>query len=120
MSFNPVSSRRKLEETDPFFLPPSPPSTWSHPALTTLTNEQIVAELGWSRKTIKDITGVTVRTFRPPQGDIDDRVREIARQMDMQPSLWSSVTGTQDEFDTQGESPSFFLAFEKNEARLPI
>ncbi|KAL7412612.1 hypothetical protein BDY24DRAFT_392090 [Mrakia frigida] len=75
--------------------------TWSHPALTTLTNEQIVAELGWARKVIYDISGVTVRTFRPPQGDIDDRVREIARQMDLQPSLWSSVTGTQNEFDTQ-------------------
>ena len=39
-------------------------------ALTTLTNEQIVAELGWSRKVIKDVLGVTPTTMRPPFGDI--------------------------------------------------
>jgi peptidoglycan/xylan/chitin deacetylase (PgdA/CDA1 family) len=33
--------------------------TWAHSPLTTLTNEQIVAELGWTKKIIKDITGVT-------------------------------------------------------------
>ncbi|KAF8757678.1 Polysaccharide deacetylase [Rhizoctonia solani] len=33
--------------------------TWSHPTLTTLTNEQIIAELGWTREAIKQITGVT-------------------------------------------------------------
>ncbi|KAG9084909.1 chitin deacetylase, partial [Ceratobasidium sp. UAMH 11750] len=31
--------------------------TWSHPSLTTLTTEQIIAELGWTKKAIKDITG---------------------------------------------------------------
>lgn len=36
--------------------------TWSHPYLTTLTNEQIVAELGWTAKAIKEITGVTPNT----------------------------------------------------------
>lgn len=49
--------------------------TWSHSALTTLTNEQIVAELGWTRKAIQTVTGVTPLTFRPPYGDVDDRVR---------------------------------------------
>jgi len=42
-------------------------SSWSHPQLTTLTNEQIVAELGWTRKLIKDVIGVTTLTFRPPR-----------------------------------------------------
>lgn len=47
--------------------------TWSHPALTTLSNEDIVLELGWTKKVIHDITGVTPNTMRPPYGDIDDR-----------------------------------------------
>ncbi|WRT69090.1 uncharacterized protein IL334_006073 [Kwoniella shivajii] len=64
--------------------------TWSHPALTTLTNEQIVAELGWTAKVIHDVTGVTPNTFRPPYGDIDDRVRAIAAQMGMTPIIWTS------------------------------
>ena len=65
--------------------------TWSHPALTTLTNEQIVAELGWCRKAIKDVTGVTPILFRPPYGDIDDRVRAIAKAMNLVPALWTSI-----------------------------
>ena len=45
--------------------------TWSHPYLTTLTNEQIIAELGWSKKIIKDVLGVTPNMMRPPYGDIE-------------------------------------------------
>lgn len=45
--------------------------TWSHPPLTTLTNEQIIAELGWSKKVIKDTIGVTPNMMRPPYGDIE-------------------------------------------------
>ena len=38
--------------------------------LTSLTTEQIVAELGWTRKAIKTVLGVTPTTMRPPYGDI--------------------------------------------------
>lgn len=69
--------------------------TWSHPYLTNLTNEQIVAELGWTMKSIKDTIGVTPNTFRPPYGDIDDRVRAVAAKMGLTPVMWSGV-----EFDT--------------------
>lgn len=33
--------------------------TWAHSSLTTLSNEEIVAELGWTMKIIRDVTGVT-------------------------------------------------------------
>ena len=45
--------------------------TWSHPPLTTLTTEEIIAEFGWTKQIIKDVTGVTPNTFRPPYGDIE-------------------------------------------------
>lgn len=45
--------------------------TWSHPPLTTLSNEEIIAELGWSKKVIKDVIGVTPNMMRPPYGDIE-------------------------------------------------
>ena len=41
-----------------------------HKPLTSLTNAQIVAELGWTRKAIKHVLGVTPTTMRPPYGDI--------------------------------------------------
>lgn len=61
----------------------------SHPRLTNLKNEEIIAELGWTKKILKDILGVTPKcaagllliqqtlltrarsTFRPPYGDIE-------------------------------------------------
>lgn len=39
-------------------------------SLTSLSNAQIVAELGWTRKAIKSAIGVTPTTMRPPKGDI--------------------------------------------------
>ncbi|BGP26459.1 chitin deacetylase, carbohydrate esterase family 4 protein [Rhodotorula toruloides] len=63
--------------------------TWSHSSLTTLSNEEIVAELGWTKKIIHDITGVSPNTMRPPYGDIDDRVRSIALQMRLRPIIWT-------------------------------
>jgi len=68
--------------------------TWSHPSLTTLTNAQIIAELGWSKKVIKDAIGVTPNMMRPPYGDIDDRVRAISVAMGLKPVIWTRVSPT--------------------------
>jgi len=65
--------------------------TWSHPALTNLTNEEIIAELGWSRKVIRDVLGVTPNRMRPPYGDIDNRVRAICTAMNLYPVIWTST-----------------------------
>jgi peptidoglycan/xylan/chitin deacetylase (PgdA/CDA1 family) len=75
--------------------------TWSHPSLTTLTNEQIIAELGWSRKIIKDVLGVTPNMMRPPFGDIDDRVRNISIALGLTPVMWTRLSPTAT-FDTDG------------------
>jgi len=64
--------------------------TWSHSKpLTSLTTEQVVAELGWTRHAIKSVLGVTPTTMRPPWGDIDDRVRAISLAMGMVPIMWT-------------------------------
>ncbi|KAI9277804.1 hypothetical protein BY458DRAFT_432697 [Sporodiniella umbellata] len=64
--------------------------TWSHPQMTSITNHQIVAELYWTLRAIKEATGVTTRCWRPPFGDTDDRVRAIAHQMGLRTILWNS------------------------------
>ncbi|KAJ7588029.1 carbohydrate esterase family 4 protein [Mycena floridula] len=63
--------------------------TWSHTHLTTQSNAQIVAELGWTRKAIKAVIGVTPLAMRPPFGDADDRVRAIALAMGLVPIQWT-------------------------------
>ncbi|KAL0088200.1 carbohydrate esterase family 4 protein [Phycomyces blakesleeanus] len=62
--------------------------TWSHKQMTSLTNEEVVAELYWTMKAIKETTGVTTRCWRPPYGDVDDRVRSIAWQMGLRTIVW--------------------------------
>lgn len=60
--------------------------------MTALTNEEVFAELYYSTKAIKDVTGVTVDGWRPPYGDIDDRVRYIATALGLKSILWSDDT----------------------------
>ncbi|KAF8594336.1 glycoside hydrolase/deacetylase [Ceratobasidium sp. AG-I] len=70
--------------------------TWTHRPLTTLSNEQIVAELGYTRKAIQAVLGVTPRYFRPPYGDTDDRVRAVAKGMGLIPVIWTEAFDTND------------------------
>ncbi|KAG0263620.1 chitin deacetylase [Mortierella polycephala] len=69
--------------------------TWSHNALTTLTNEQIVAEMKWTEKAVMDATGLRMKYMRPPYGDINNRVRFVLKKMGYIPVDW-----TGDAFDT--------------------
>lgn len=62
--------------------------TWSHKQMTTLTNEEIVAEMYWTHKAIKEVLGITPKCWRPPYGDVDDRVRSIVWQMGMSTIIW--------------------------------
>jgi peptidoglycan/xylan/chitin deacetylase (PgdA/CDA1 family) len=57
--------------------------TWSHPDLTTLTPEQVYAELAWASYAIWAAIGQTPKLFRPPYGNIDDTVRQVAAQLGM-------------------------------------
>ena len=61
-----------------------------------------MAELGWTRKAIRRVLGVTPTTMRPPFGDIDDRVRAISLAMGMVPIMWTR-TPSGGVFDTNGE-----------------
>ncbi|PWN94345.1 glycoside hydrolase/deacetylase, partial [Acaromyces ingoldii] len=55
--------------------------TWSHSLLTTKDDLGVVGELGWNLQIIYDATGYIATKMRPPQGDIDARVRAIATEV---------------------------------------
>jgi chitin deacetylase len=56
--------------------------TYTHPMMTTLSNEQVIAELGYTVQLIRDLTGGRLpRFWRPPFGDSDTRVRAIALEV---------------------------------------
>lgn len=56
--------------------------------LTAMSNEQVFAELYYTQQAIKLVTGVTPIHFRPPFGDIDNRVRVIAQSLNLTSILW--------------------------------
>lgn len=49
--------------------------------MTTLTDMQVLGELGWTSQIIFDETGLLPAFWRPPYGDVDERVRAIAREV---------------------------------------
>ncbi|KAK5814839.1 hypothetical protein F5H01DRAFT_344327 [Linnemannia elongata] len=64
--------------------------------MTSLSNEQIVAELKWTEKAIQSVIGVTPIYWRPPYGDVDNRVRAIATQLGYKTSIWTQDFDTND------------------------
>lgn len=78
--------------------------TWSHQYMTALTNEQVFAELYYTRQMIKDILNVTATCWRPPYGDVDNRVRLVAQELGLQTIIWSE--DTDDWSEGSGTPPS--------------
>lgn len=64
--------------------------------MTSLSNEQAFAELYYARKIIKDVVGVTVECWRPPYGDVDDRIRYIAHALGLRTIIWDGETNDWD------------------------
>ncbi|KAJ3917948.1 putative chitin deacetylase, partial [Lentinula edodes] len=66
--------------------------TWSHPYMTTFSSEAAFAELWYCEFHILDIeilaVGVTPTCWRPPYGDVDDRIRSIAHALGLQTIMW--------------------------------
>ncbi|KAI9342535.1 hypothetical protein BDR26DRAFT_836355 [Obelidium mucronatum] len=63
--------------------------TWSHQDLTLLSDDQVVAELVYAARAVLEVTGIVPKYFRPPQGNIDDRVRRIAAALGLRAVKWS-------------------------------
>lgn len=66
--------------------------TWSHHYMTTLSSEDAFAELYYTNLAIKLITGYTPTCWRPPFGDVDDRIRAIATGLGMRTIVWKYDT----------------------------
>ncbi|KAF8258594.1 carbohydrate esterase family 4 protein [Lactarius quietus] len=67
--------------------------TWSHHYMTAFKSRDAFAELWYSLKAVKLVTGVTPTCWRPPYGDVDDRIRAIANALGLQTILWEFNSG---------------------------
>jgi len=62
--------------------------TWSHRYMTSFNNTGAFAELYYTMQVIQLATGVTPTCWRPPYGDIDDRIRYIANALNLTTVIW--------------------------------
>ncbi|KAJ8595104.1 carbohydrate esterase family 4 protein [Rhizopogon salebrosus TDB-379] len=62
--------------------------TWSHRYMTSFTNDEVFAEFYYTMQAIKMVIGVTPTCWRPPMGDVDDRVRAIAHALGLRTIIW--------------------------------
>jgi peptidoglycan-N-acetylglucosamine deacetylase len=67
-----------------------------HRHLPTLTEEQIRGDLGSSVESLQRITGKSIRYFRPPYGDVDDRVVRIAGELGLTTVNFDLASGDAD------------------------
>jgi hypothetical protein len=60
--------------------------------MTTQTDIAILGELGWTAQIIYDMSGLLPSIWRPPYGDIDNRVRAIATHVfGLHAVIWNHV-----------------------------
>ncbi|GHJ89875.1 hypothetical protein NliqN6_6277 [Naganishia liquefaciens] len=76
--------------------------TWSHQHMSSLTDEQIVAEIGFTLQIVFDASGVVPAFWRPPYGDLDNRIRFIAE------SVFNLITVTWNRDSRDWAIPSLF------------
>jgi len=63
--------------------------TFSHPNLTTLTDDDVVQEMQRSEDLIADVTGRRTRCMRPPYSAYDDRILGILKSLGYSVVMWS-------------------------------
>lgn len=78
--------------------------TMTHPHLTNLRAEDIKKELLETEALIMDITGEKPRYFRPPFGDYNNQVIEVAADLGYQTIQWSI-----DSLDWRDPGPDFII-----------
>ena len=66
--------------------------SWSHSNFVELSDAEIVTDVLWNIKAVKDAIGVTPTMFRPPYGAYDERVQRILTAMGIQIIIWNRDT----------------------------
>lgn len=61
----------------------------THPSMPSISNEQIVKELNTVEKQVQEITKGKMHFFRPPRGEFNQRVLDVADQEGYSSIFWS-------------------------------
>jgi peptidoglycan-N-acetylglucosamine deacetylase len=63
--------------------------SWTHPDLTTLSNDGILGQLSGTADVIQSLVGYRPACWRPPYGAVDGRVEEMAASLGFNRVMWN-------------------------------
>ncbi|MBS4195622.1 polysaccharide deacetylase family protein [Lederbergia citri] len=86
--------------------------TWNHPDLITLNADQVEEEISTTQNVIKTVIGEAPVHFRPPYGNTNESIKEIARGYGETEVLW-----TVDTLDWKSRDPEAILQIVQEEVR---
>ncbi|KAJ3410860.1 chitin deacetylase [Chytridiales sp. JEL 0842] len=66
--------------------------SFTHRPLTTLKDEEIIADLIWNSLAVYKVIRKIPRYYRPPYGDLDNRVRTLLLPLGFRAAYWNVVT----------------------------
>lgn len=67
--------------------------SYTHPSLPKLDkNDDVLKQLGDTNTLIQNVTGKKTEYFRPPYGETDNRINDLAGSLGLTPILWSIDT----------------------------
>jgi peptidoglycan-N-acetylglucosamine deacetylase len=70
--------------------------TFTHPNLTELATDDIIDELTRAAKSIKEVTGADVRTFRPPYFGYNEKIHSLVTDRFGYPAIGAMNTNASD------------------------
>ncbi|MBS4200521.1 polysaccharide deacetylase family protein [Bacillus sp. FJAT-49732] len=86
--------------------------TWNHPDLITLNEKEVEEEISTTQSVIKTVIGELPTHFRPPYGNTNESIKEIARGYGEKEVLW-----TVDTLDWKSRDPEAILKIVTEEVR---
>ena len=66
--------------------------SWSHTNLLTIGRSEVIAELVWSARIVREVIGVTPRMFRPPFGSYNDEILQTLEALGFRVIYWDLDT----------------------------
>ncbi|RKP10402.1 hypothetical protein THASP1DRAFT_6600, partial [Thamnocephalis sphaerospora] len=86
--------------------------TWSHPHLSSLPNDQLIAEIKATENAIFNATGARPALIRPPYGEADERVKAVFKQLGYRSVMWNMDCTDYAVLAAKQDSAKIFQAFQ--------
>jgi peptidoglycan-N-acetylglucosamine deacetylase len=88
--------------------------SYNHPHCLNIQDDSIRKELQLTEKVLTNITGISLKLFRPPFGEIDARIECIAQELGFNTIMFDVASGDPDSTITKGRLVKYVCTRAKN------